>query len=89
MYSRSQKNIDISVPFHSAYTETNGCPMHRKTETEQDETQQRKVWPTIPIVASSNKTLEESKQAERSIVLAERSHQKAIGFDWQCKLDRW
>ena len=47
-----------------------------------------KVWPTIPIVASSIETPEESKQAERSTVLAERLHLEAIGVSWQHELNQ-
>ena len=47
----------------------------------------QKVWSTILMVASSNKMSEKSKQAERSVILAERLHLEAIGVDWLCELD--
>ena len=85
-YNRNPKKGDVFIPFHSVWSETSGCPMDRSTE--RDGAQQRKVWPTIPIVASLNRMPEESKQVERSIVLAEQLHLKATRVDWQCELDR-
>ena len=48
----------------------------------------QQVWSTISIVASLNKMPEESKQAERSIVLAKQLQLEAIGVDWQRKLNQ-
>ena len=80
----------MTFPFHSVPSKwkRTAVPCTKKTETERNRVRRQKVWPSIPIVASSNKMPEESKQAERSIVLAKRSHQEVIGIDWQRELNR-
>ena len=62
--------------------------MHTKMETGRDGGQRQKVQSTIPIVASTKKTLGESKKAKRSIALSKQSHLEVNRVDWHLEVDR-
>ena len=84
IYSRRQKNGDISVLFR-----LNGndrllyAQKNRMERNNGQATEGRVDYPDC-----SYKPPEKSKQVKRSIVLAKRLHLEAIGVNWQCKLDQ-
>ena len=89
IYSSHQKNGDVSVPFCPVQMEVK-WPFHaqkngNRTGQRLALGKRRKVQSTIPIIASTKKTLGESKKAKRSITLSKQSHLEA---DWHLKVDQ-
>ena len=83
----------VTFPFHSVPSrrKQNGCSMHKNgngTGQRLATGKRRKVQSTIPIVASTKKTLGESKKAKRNIALSKQSHLEVIRVNWHFKVNR-